>query len=58
MTTQGATLASYTSYTLVSGLTLSSTNILKITGEAAGAGATTDHVVAKLGVIRWLAEGN
>lgn len=41
-------------YTRITGLTLSSTNILKITGEAAGAGAATDDLVAKMGVVRFL----
>lgn len=44
-------------YTEVTGLTLSSTNILKITGEAAGAGAVTNHIIAKLGNIKWMPAG-
>lgn len=35
----------------LTGLTLSNTNILKITGEAAGAGAATNDIVAKMGTV-------
>lgn len=55
MTTQGAALAAYTAVGEVTGLTLSSTNVLKITGEAAGVGAATDDIVAKLASVQWLA---
>lgn len=54
MTTQGAALAAYTNYTELTGLTLSSTNILKITGTAAGVGAASDDIIAKLGHIKWM----
>lgn len=53
MTTEGAALAAYTQYTEITGMTLSSTNILKITGTAAGTGAATNDVVAKLGAVYW-----
>ncbi len=53
MTTEGAALAAYTQYTEVTGLTLSNTNILKITGEAAGVGAATDDIVAKVATVSW-----
>lgn len=46
-------VVSASAYTEVTGLTLSNTNILKITGQAAGAGAATDDIVAKLGNVRW-----
>lgn len=51
--TQGAALAAYTSVGELTGLTLSATNILKITGQAAGAGATTNDIIAKMGTIDW-----
>lgn len=49
--TTTASSAPYCTYTRVTGLTLSSTQIIKITGEAAGVGAATDDIVAKLGII-------
>ena len=49
MLTEGATLADYTQYTEVTGLTLANANTLKITGTAAGAGAATNDIVAKAG---------
>lgn len=49
MTTEGAALAAYTASGELGGLTLSGTNILKITGQAGGVGAATNDVVAKLG---------
>lgn len=44
---------STTVYTEVTGLTLANTQILKITGTAAGTGAATNDLVAKLGTIDW-----
>lgn len=55
LTTQGASLAAYTSYTEVTGLTLANTQVLKITGEAAGVGAATDDIIAKMASVEWLA---
>lgn len=55
LTTQGAALSAYTSVGEVTGLTLSNTNIVKITGQAAGVGAATNDVVAKLGSIKFVA---
>lgn len=55
LTTQGASLAAYTSYTEVTGLTLANTQVLKITGEAAGVGAATDDIIGRLGSVEWLA---
>jgi len=49
--TTTASSAPYCQYTRITGLTLSNTNVLKITGEAAGVGAATDDIVAKLGTI-------
>lgn len=51
LTTQGAALAAYTSCDELTGLTLSNTNILKITGTAAGVGAATNDIVAKMGFV-------
>ncbi len=51
----GITLQPIVTYTRITGLTLSNTQILKITGEAAGVGAATNDVVAKLGVVEWKA---
>ncbi len=49
LTTTGATLAAYTAVGELTGLTLSGTNIIKITGEAAGVGAATNDIVAHNG---------
>jgi len=43
-TTEGAALAAYTSVGEVTGLTLTGTNILKITGQAAGVGAASGDI--------------
>ena len=53
LTTQGAALAAYTAVGELTGLTLSNTAVLKITGEAAGVGAATDDIVAKMGTVEW-----
>lgn len=53
LTTEGAALAAYTAAGELTGLTLSNTNVLKITGQAAGVGAATNDIVAKLGDIAW-----
>lgn len=55
LTTEGAALAAYTSYTEVTGLTLANTQVLKITGEAAGVGASSNDIVAKVGTVEWKA---
>ncbi len=39
----------------LTGLTLTGTNVLKITGTAAAAGAATNDIVAKLGTGKWFA---
>lgn len=49
--TSGASPYVYNSSGEVTGLTLSNTNILKITGQAAGVGAATNDIVAKLGTV-------
>jgi len=53
MNTQGAALAAYTSVGELTGLTLSNTNIIKITGQAAGVGAATNDIVLKLANGEW-----
>lgn len=53
LTTQGATLAAYTAVGELTGLTLSNTNVLKLTGEAAGVGASTDDIIAHNGDVFW-----
>lgn len=53
MNTSGASLAAYASYVEVTGLTLTNTQILKITGETAGAGTADNDIVAKLGNIEF-----
>lgn len=40
-------------YTRITGLTLSGTNVLKITGESAGVGAADNDIVAKLGYVEF-----
>lgn len=51
MSTTGAAINAYANYTRLTGLTLSGTNILKITGQAAAVGAATNDIVAKLGTV-------
>lgn len=53
LTTQGAALAAYTATGELTGLTLSSTNILKITGQASGVGAASNDIVAMVGTVIW-----
>lgn len=47
--TQNAPLAAYTTVGELGSLTLGTTQIVKVTGEAAGVGAATDDIVARLG---------
>lgn len=54
LNTSGASLGSYTGYTEISSLNLTSNNyILKITGQAGGVGAATNDIVAKMSTIKW-----
>lgn len=48
-----ATLFPYSAYTRVTGLTLTGTEILKITGQAAGAGAASNQITATLGTVSY-----
>lgn len=54
LNTSFATLNAYAQYTEVTGLTLANTQVVKITGEAAGATAATDQIVAREGYIQFL----
>lgn len=54
MTTEGAALAAYTATGELTGLTLSNTNIVKITGQAAGVGAASADISARLGTIGYI----
>lgn len=49
----GASLSAYANVGELTGLTLSNANILKITGQAAGVGAATNDIVARLGTVKW-----
>lgn len=51
LTTQGASSSAYTSVGELAGLTLANTQTIKITGQAAGVGAATNDIVAKLGTV-------
>lgn len=51
--TDFATLFPYSTYTRVTGLTLSNTQVVKITGETAGVGAANDQIVAKEGTLKF-----
>lgn len=53
VSTDFATLFPYSAYTRITGLTLTNTQVLKVTGEAAGAGAANDQIVAKFGYVEW-----
>ena len=45
----GASTGSFANYVEVTGLTLTNSQVIKITGQAAGVGAATNDIVAKLG---------
>ncbi len=53
LTTQGAALAAYTAAGELTGLTLANTAIIKVTGQAAGVGAASNDIVAKMGYVRF-----
>ncbi len=53
-TTEGAALAAYTSVGEITSVDFTSGNDLKLTGEAAGIGAATNDIVAKLGSVSWI----
>jgi len=58
MNSQLAPIAVYTEAGELTGLTLSSTNVLKLTGQAAGVGAATDDILLRLARGTWLASAN
>lgn len=51
VSTDFATLFPYSKYTRVTGLTLSNTQIIKITGQASGAGGGSNQITASMGYI-------
>lgn len=53
-TAVGASVNTDVQYNRITGLTLTGTNILKITGQAGGVGAATNDIVAKLGTILFM----
>lgn len=53
ISTPGASTASYTKYTSLTGLTFGSTNIIKITGTASGATGGDNDITASYGNILW-----
>jgi hypothetical protein len=53
MTTEGAALAAYTAQTDLTGLDFTATNVLKLTAQAAGIGAATDDILAKIGYVEY-----
>lgn len=54
MNTSGASLSSYAQYTSVTVANFTSTRILKLTGQAAGVGAATNDIVARLGQVEFM----
>lgn len=57
ISTPGASTASYTKYTSVTGLTFTNTNIIKITGQAGGATGGNDDITATFGNVQWQPAG-
>lgn len=53
--TEGAALAAYTGVGELTGLTLANTAVFKITGQAAGVGAASNDIVARLGSVSYRA---
>ena len=54
LNTSFASLAAYAVYTEVTGLTLANTQVVKITGQAAGVTGASNQITAKLGYGTWL----
>lgn len=52
-TQPGTTTPSVSNQTDLTGLTLTGTNILKITGQAGGAGGGSFDITGKMGAVRW-----
>lgn len=57
LNTSFASLSAYSQQTDVSGLTLTTTNIFRITGTSAGVGAASGDIVANQGTIDWKPAG-
>lgn len=55
LATEGAALSAYTSVGELTSIDLTTTNIIKITGQAGGVGAATNDIVAKMGCVEWRA---
>lgn len=53
LTTSFASLSAYTAYTEVTGLTLANTQVLKITGTAAGVSGGSNQITAKEGYVEY-----
>jgi len=56
--TPTATVTSYVAQTDITGLTLTNTNIIKVTGTATGASGGTGDISAKMGTISWQGAAN
>ncbi len=54
LTTEGAALAAYTAVGELTGLTLANTQVMKVTGQAAGVGAASDDILAKMATIIYM----
>ncbi len=57
LNTSFASLSSYSQRTDVSGLTLTTTNIFRLTGTSGGVGAATGDIIAQQGTIDWKPAG-
>lgn len=55
--TNSTSAVPYSTYTRITGLTLSNTQIIKVTGIASGTGAASADIVAKLGSVSWAPAG-
>lgn len=53
--TNFATLSAFATYTEVTGLTLANTQIVKVTGTAAGVAGASNQITSKLGSVKWYA---
>lgn len=58
VTTPSASTASYTNTTLLTGLTLSGTNIIKMTGTSGGAGGGTGDITLNAAQLMWWGSSN
>lgn len=57
LTTTGASGYVYQTTGELTGLTLSNTNVLKVTGTSSGVGSGTGDIVGKMGYVKWLPAG-